>query len=94
MAKVGISISHESECMINIFLQTVTGTASNFASCVIQVNENIPWDQFRNALIEGFSDLADIQYAKVELKKMKQHQHESVQTFSKHLLDFADEIHT
>lgn len=94
MDRVGLSINYDNDRMKSLALQTLNGPASEFTTRHIRENPDITWPELRNHLAGRFSDLADTQIAKFQLRQLRQNSQESVQTFSERIRDLSDQIYS
>ena len=86
-------VQGDDERMRGLTLHTLTDSCADFCSRLIEENVNITWEELKKALEERYSDQADLQYARLTLRKKKQKKDESVQTFYEELISTAKEAY-
>ena len=72
-----------------LVLQTLTGPAADFATREIKKDDKITWKALKQKLIDRYSDLADMSYARQKLRRMVQAKSESVQNYYERILTTA-----
>ena len=67
-------------------LQTLSGSAADYVTRLIQDNENITWEDLKDKLSEHYNDLADVQYARQQLRRLAQRPEESIQNYYERIM--------
>jgi hypothetical protein len=91
MERVRVALTADDARMRFITLQTLSGQAAEFAAGLIKADPNITWDRLYTQLRTRYSDLADVMFARQQLRRLKQKKEESVQNFFQRIVSLADE---
>ena len=70
-------------------LQTLSGSAADYATRLIQENDDITWEELKKKLGEHYNDLADVQYARQQLRRLTQRPGESIQNYYERIMQIA-----
>ena len=69
-----------------LVLQTVSGPAAEYVTRMINEKENITWEELKGKLSEYYNDLADVQYARQQLRRIAQRSGESIQNYHERIM--------
>ena len=94
MDQVGDHVDHDDERMKRLTIDTLRGLASKIFHKYLETNRNPTWAQIKAVMNNKYCDRADIEYAKQQLKGLKQHSGELVETYADRLQDLADHIYS
>ena len=94
MDRCGAAVQFDDEKMKNLALQTLKGAAAEFCARQCRQNPQITWPQLLDLMRARFSDLADQQFAKQKLKKIRQSDGETVQTFAERVQELSEDVYT
>ena len=94
MERCGAAVQFDDEKMKNLSLQTLKGAAAEFCARQCRQNPQITWPQLLELMRARFSDLADQQFAKQKLKKIRQSDGETVQTFAERVQELSEDVYT
>ena len=89
MEKVLTQLGNDDTRARSLTLQTLTGTAADFATREIRNNPFITWDALKTKLDNRYNDSADVAFARQKLRRMTQSKVESVQNYFERLMIHA-----
>lgn len=93
MEKAKLTVRADDERMRTLAVQTLSGPAAEFCMRIIKDDARMTWRDLRTRMRQRYSDLADAQYAKQTLRRLRQHRTESVQNFAERILLSASEAY-
>lgn len=93
MEKARLTTQGDDAQMKRLAALTLVGPASEFAIRTSRENPLMTWAEFKRALKERYSNLADEQFARQVLKRLRQGAAEGVQNFAERILIAAEEAH-
>lgn len=91
MEKAKVITGADDENMRRLAAQTLHGSASEFVIRVTKESPRITWVELRSQLRKRFSDLADVQFARQALKRLKQGLSEGTHNFAERIRIAAEE---
>ena len=73
-------------------LQTTSGPAGDFVTRVYNDRPDTTWEELKKKLKARYSDLADLTYARIKLRRLTQMKSETVQNFHERVLSTAQDV--
>ena len=93
MEKAKVITAADDDNMRRLAAQTLHGPASEFVIRLTKETPRITWLELKNQLRKRFSDLADSQFARQALKRLKQGTGESTHNFAERIRIAAEEAY-
>ena len=73
-------------------LQTTSGPAGDYVTRVYNEKPDTTWEELKDKLKARYSDLADLTYARIKLRRLTQMKSETVQNFHERVLSTAQDV--
>ena len=73
-------------------LQTTSGPAGDYVTRVYNEKPDTTWEELKKKLKARYSDLADLTYARIKLRRLTQMKSETVQNFHERVLSTAQDV--
>ena len=94
MDRVGDHVRHDLERMKRLTIDTLKGHAAEYFHRFLRERPNPTWEEIKEIMCGRYYDLADREYAKQQLKTVKQHSGEAIQHYADRLQELADQVYS